>query len=155
MLPFEIFSTLHHISNFSFLEDLLDWTFTHQITNMLPMQMIFFWFSTPTHCHLMEHLQVSRDIAKIKKMLIKYFFSFLSYPRITQRRENVSFNDNFFLNLPRMHIYPQFWKKRPKAFDFLSIIMASKRTLIWNANNTIQANPYKDRCSGYPVDPSE
>ena len=43
-------------------------------------------------------------------------------------------------------------------FFYLYITLLS--TLIWNArycptNNTIQANPYKSRGSGYPVDPSE
>ena len=36
---------------------------------------------------------------------------------------------------------------------------SSVSTLIWNArycpSNTTQANPYKSRGSGYPVDPSE
>ena len=45
----------------------------------------------------MEHLQVPRDVAQIKKQqTIKYSQSLLSYPRITQERENVNFKDKMF-----------------------------------------------------------
>ena len=46
----------------------------------------------------MEHLQVPRDVAQIKKdqQTIKYSQSLLSYPRITQKRENVNFKDQIF-----------------------------------------------------------
>ena len=67
LVKYYITFLIYFFTNFSFLEDSLDWTFTHQITNMLPMQMIFFWFSTLTPCLLMEHSQVPRDIAEIKK----------------------------------------------------------------------------------------
>ena len=44
--------------------------------------------------------------------------------------------------------------------NYMALLAEGGGTLIWNArycpsNNTTQANPYKSRGSGYPVDPSE